>query len=296
MSSTSGFFALIDGNQAAKRSCDAASVKSMRNKLNTFSDLRKGMKVSIREFESSQKWADRLNAGLMATRWIKASCDAFISMSATALGAVGPKGSGETADAINKGYGLVATLAEAGTQTALGQKVDGVKLAKDLKDSAVSIAGDAKGIANIANVYVNIGVDAARKDGDSLHTGVFLDQTSAVSDIVGKEAKRLAEEAERAGSGSSSATELKGLGKVAGTLKLVADIAKDATKFEQALTAAGDAYIEEKMDIQRRKDSGMRTLMAGLRSLDAKIDKVYAELDSCFVPDTAEPANMTPAK
>lgn len=296
MSSTSGFFALIDGNQAAKRSCDAASVKSMRSKLNTLSDLRKGLKVSIREFESSQKWADRLNAGLMATRWIKAACDAFLSMSASAIGTVGPEATGKAADAVNKVYGALATIAEAGTKNALGQKVDGVKLVRDLKDSAVGMAGDQKGIANLANVYVNIGHDAVKNDKAGLKTGAFNDQSSAITDIVSKEAKRLADAAQKAGGDASTVGQLNGLGKVTSSLKLIAEIDKEVRKFEQALTKAGDAYLEEKMDIHRRKDAGLRTMSSMLSNLDAKIDKIYAELDSCFVPDSAEASNMTPAR
>lgn len=65
-------------------SCERATVTAMNNNLVTFLNLRDGLVASRQEFERATSSEDTMNAGLMALRWTKATCDAFLSMTAAA--------------------------------------------------------------------------------------------------------------------------------------------------------------------------------------------------------------------
>ena len=272
---TPGFPIKLQDTPVARRSCAAANVSDMQAKLVSLRDLRKGLRASMQEFETSTKWEDTVNAGLMATRWVKATCDAFLSMTASAVGALDPTGKLSAAGKVNAGYKVLATVADAGARAHAGQNVDKGVLFRELKDGAAGVAKEfipgktGQRVTEMANVYTNIMADAVNNDQERLKREVFGSQTSMLLNMVGDYAKQ-----ENFG----------GTAKTSRAMAAMTEIMTAAHAFERELEKAGDAYLDESMDIERRRDMIRRTMSSQLAQLDVKIDRLLNEIDSCFVP------------
>lgn len=269
---SSAFLAKLGATPVARRSCAAASVTAMRGKLNTLRDLQHGLRASRREFEAATKWEDAMNAGLMATRWVKASCDAFISMTATALDGMS-NGKAQQAKVVSSLYTITSAVVVAKTNGSGGDDV-GAVLFREVKDGAVGLAGKQLGPASgVVNLYTNIGINSLRGDTDAVVVGATAEQLSELIKLT----KDWAEQLDRTGNA-----------RVARALASAVDIMTDAYKFEKELQKAGDAYLEEQQAIDTRRRTIRRTLEKQLAHLDRKIAHLTAEIDTCFLP--ADPA------
>lgn len=249
----------------AMRSCSAASVKAMSDKRVVFNDLLAGLRVTQRELDSARGWDDMLNAGFLFLRWTKASCDAFLAMSAAALG---PQN--KAAQAILHGYRMAATLADAGGRMASGQAIDGALVFRDVKDAALGLAGDSLGPASgLVNVYANIAIDGFRGDRDGVLKGALLDQTV-------EQAKLMRDAMGESEGGAKMAGAVRGL-------DLVVSIATAATTFQRELEKAEDEYLDVKVELAERNRSMKKQMSTEAARLEQRIRRLSQEIDSCFV-------------
>ena len=269
------YFQLIRSNTAAQRSCAAASVTSIKNKLVKFEALRKGLKEARAEFERDLQWEDWINTGLLATRWIKASCDGFISMAASGYDNLVGKGPVKVGALTQSSYSLAASVAEAGTQSVLGQNVDRLALVRDVKDGVLGMASaagkldaGAGKVSGIANLYVNIGIDSTRKDEARVLEQVAAGQLSEITKLT----REWAKEINNAGAEKTT----KGL-------DLAIDVLRAAYAFDVALTQANELYFKDQQQTELRRQTLRRALRSQLARLDQKITSLEAEIDSCFV-------------
>lgn len=276
MRQTPQFHLQLMSSPVARRSCSAASVTAMRGKLVTFRDLQKGLQVAKQEFERATKWEDTINAGLMVTRWVRASCDAFLGMTAAAVDSIDPTGKLSAAGKVNAVYKLSVTVAEGATGH---HRSRGVFL-RDLKDGMVGVGAEfmqglnkktginPKRLTELANLETNIMMDMANRDQERL-------QREAVVGHVKLKLGMVRDFAEQSGK-ASAATAARGLGTAVEILSL-------ADKFERDLEKAGDEYLKEAADIERRRHSIRTTLNTQLTQMNAKIAQLKADIDSCYV-------------
>ena len=124
-------------------------------------------------------------------------------------------------------------------------------------------------VSGVANLYVNIGIDAVRKDDARVMEQAAAGQLSELSKLTASWAKDLKQV---------------GAGKAADGLGAVADIMGAAYAFDVALTRAGEEYIASQEDTVQRRRSLRRTFRSQLARLDEKIKSLEAQIDSCFVP------------
>lgn len=259
---------LSDSSNVARMSCTRATVKNIRNKLVTYRDLREGLKVSREEFDKSKKWEDAANAGLMAARWVKASCDAFISMTASALSVAVPEN--KSGGIVKGAYTATTAVAEAGSRAMNGMKVDKLALVRDIKDGVVDMAGDSAGAAaGVMNLHVNIGIDAVRGDNSSVLLQATAGQLSETAKLAGGYAKEL---------------ELQGAESAANGLAAVVDIATAASKFSKELDEASDDFLKTKDEMSSRRRSLRRTLSSQLSRIEHRISELEYTLNACVVP------------
>ena len=259
-----------------RMSCDRATVNSINNKLVTYYDLRQGLKASREEFTRAEKWEDTANAGLMALRWTKASCDAFISMAASASSALLPKKTADIAALIKGTYTATAVVAEAGSISFHGGRVDKLALIRDVKDGMSDVAGvvyedtQLGKVSGIANLYVNIGIDAVRGDKSTLLIQATAGQFSEIAKLA-----------------AELATENKA-GKLTKGYAAVVDIAIAGEKFGKELDAAADAYLDTQSEFASRRRSMHRMLASQLNRIEDRIQELERTLDACVCPETSK--------
>lgn len=266
----SNYFNMIQSSKVARMSCDRATVKVMKNKLITYRDLRQGLIASREEFDRSTEWEDAANAGLMALQWTKASCDAFISMAAAASSALLPN---NTAGFVKGSYAAATAVAEAGSTAFHGGKVDNTALVRDIKDGLVDMAGQKLGpVSGIANLYVNITIDAVRGDDPAVLLQATAGQLSETAKLAAEWAAQL---------------DKQGQNKAALGLASVVDIATAGVKYSAELNKASEAYLNTSDEIASRRRSIHRTLSSQLKRIETRVAQLESALDECIVPTLA---------
>jgi hypothetical protein len=184
----------------AARICNLAGISAAQKKIVALSQVRDGLIISMRELESQKRKNDIVAKTLVALKFTKASCDAFIGLAAELSKAVLPESVATNARLVKGGYGVATAFAEAGGTALAGGKVDvakttaavtkasgdlvdgkgyryllkntGVKI--DLFNSAMN--GDAKGLRKGAIDYMSdlakFSLDALEKKKASVFVGI----------------------------------------------------------------------------------------------------------------------------
>jgi len=124
-------------DKEAARVCGLHNISSKQQQLVTLRQLREALQTAIHELERERQHEQFVNRAFMVLRFTKATCDAFLGMAETFVGAFLPA-SEKGAKAVSEFYGVGTTLGEAAGTKMAGGKVDYTKTALDLAKTASS--------------------------------------------------------------------------------------------------------------------------------------------------------------
>jgi hypothetical protein len=164
-------FANKSGNvirdQDAARVCNLAGITAARRKIVRLSEARDGLIIAMRELEAQKRKDDILAKTLLALKFTKATCDAFIGLAAELSKAVLPKAVATNARLVKGAYGITSSLAEAAGTAIAGDRVDVTKTAAAVTKAGGDLIDDAGYRYLLKNTGVKIELFNNAMNGDS---------------------------------------------------------------------------------------------------------------------------------
>lgn len=271
-------------NANVQRVCNMAGLDIARARQIELQQLKATLEQSLRELQAAQSSEQRAQSILLALQLTRATSIAFINLTAEALSAIGDyipalKGSSALAKLVKSVAGMGMATADAAGAAMAGEKVDWVKTASRIGNSATGLVsenalglgkGTAEYLAKSATVKAEL-VRGAIADDEKAVTKAAIKYNTDLMKQIGKE---IADTSTSAGGNPIG-------GKLIKSGASAINITVEAATFSTELDAAfsGDLSAREEMDARHASLKTM--LLRQMRRLQGRIDELEREIGLC---------------